>query len=649
VTERLFISIPGIVLLIFMAGCVTATKTTSEGLGDEISAAKPESAPVLIEAQQLYDEKRYAAALTSYIEIRRRLPDTPGLEALRAKILTAIEEERLQQTLHRNKLSEQQMVTEAMEKGELPDTYGARRFVRHVLTDHQRPPGPMQKVLETPVTIHLKQASLSGFITAVSQDRKINIIADTGLGQGKALDIEMDDVPLREVFDYISRNFDVRFYVGDKLIWATNAKAAKNAPFETRVYKLHKGIQYHDSDWDEAKDAKKSPSSERISISGSATELSNQKTYIENIVNKFVPVVEGAQLLFDPNTHALFARNTPDNLELIEDIITTLDVTPPQILIEARFVEVTVSDLRELGIDWILGSPLGVTRESVLNNGQWQRVNSTEISSGNLVNYSPYSSDSAGTSPLGPQGAFGQVRAGNPATANRGMNMTYSGILTQPMFQAVLHALDVSGKGRTLSVPRLTTLNNNPAKLRHGEDLRFFEEFQAQAFTLLDDNNKRYTVTALIPKGKPTLEEMGITLVAVPSVGADLQTISLLLSPAITSLEGFVSYQESSANIAGSSVVNIEQVVVKLPIISRREIQTKVVVASGETVVMGGLVDTVKQETKQSVPFLRAIPLLGKLFQRIDITEQKRNLLVFVTATVVSERGESVIATTANE
>ncbi len=647
-TKRLLPPVSSIMLALLLAGCVTSTQKPSETSTTTAPAAEPEIAPVLLDAQQLYEEKRYAAALTSYIEVRRRLPETLGLEAMRSKILTAMEEERLQQTLRRNELSEQQMATEAMEKSEVPETYGAQRFVRRVLKNHRRPAGPMQKVLETPVSIHLQQASLSGFIAAISQDSGINIIADTGLGKGKALDIELDDVPLSEVFDYVSRNFGVRFYVGDKMIWATDAKAAKSAPLETRVYQLHKGIQLHDSDWDDTKAAGKSPNSDRISISANATELATKKTYLESIITQFVPMTDGAQLYFDPNTHALFARNTPDNLELIEDIITTLDVTPPQVLIEARFVEVTVADLRELGIDWILGSPLGVTKESVLIDGQWQRVNKTQIDSGNVINYSPYTSDGDGAFPLGPQGAFGLVRDGNPSTADRGMNMTYRGILTQPMFQAILHALDVSGKGRTLSVPRVTTLNNNPAKLRHGEDLRFFEEFQAQAFTLLDQNNRRYSITALIPKGKPSLEELGITLVAVPSVGADLQTVSLLLSPAITSLEGFVSYQERNEG-EEDRFVNIEQVVVKLPIIARREIQTKVVVESGETVVMGGLVDTVKQETKQSIPILGSIPLLGKLFQRMDTTEQKRNLLVFVTATVVSERGETVVATTANE
>jgi hypothetical protein len=316
VTGRRSIPISGIIVALFLVGCVTGKAPAPDSANTPL-ASQPEIAPALLQAQQLYEENRFAAALTSYIEVRRRLPETPGLEAMRQKILTAIEEERVQQTVRRNKLSEQQMATEAMEKSEVPETYGAKLYVKRVLTTHRRPPGTMQKVLETPVTIHLQQASLSAFIAAVSQDSKINIVADANLGTGKALDIELDEVPLSDVFDYVSRNFDVRFYVGDKLIWATDAKTAKNAPLETRVYRLHKGIQLHDSDWDDAKAASKSPNSDRIAISASATELASTKTYLEEIITQFVPMSDGAQLLFDQNTHALFARNTPDNLELI--------------------------------------------------------------------------------------------------------------------------------------------------------------------------------------------------------------------------------------------------------------------------------------------------------------------------------------------
>ena len=188
-------------------------------------------------------------------------------------------------------------------------------------------------------------------------------------------------------------------------------------------------------------------------------------------------------------------------------------------------------------------------------------------------------------------------------------------------------------------------MNNNPAKLRNGEDLRYYEEFQAQAFQILDDNNKKTTLTALVPKGKPTLEELGITLVAVPSVGADLRTIQLIIQPTISRLEGFLSFQDSGVDGEGNEVIsNFRQVEVKLPIFSRREVQTKIIVESGETVVMGGLIDTVMQDTSRGVPFLSEIPLLGKLFGRKDATEENRNLLIFFTATVISERGISLVA-----
>ena len=138
-------------------------------------------------------------------------------------------------------------------------------------------------------------------------------------------------------------------------------------------------------------------------------------------------------------------------------------------------------------------------------------------------------------------------------------------------------------------------------------------------------------------------EELGITLVAVPSVGADMETISLLLTPTISQLVRFVSYQDERQVSPDPNAVNIDQVVVKLPVIARREVQTKVQVKSGETVVMGGLIDTVVQNTEHRVPILGSIPGIGQLFRRVDVTEERRNLLIFVTATVISDRGESLV------
>lgn len=593
---------------------------------------------VLQRAETLYHEGDFAAALIECVDIAHRDPMTPGLAEFRNRVMTALVEQRAKRAALRAETGRQAMSVETLEKRDLPDTYGMRKFVRGETAPLQTPAGAMDKALDTPVTMHLKAVELGTFVSALARDKNINIIADKAVGKGKAVDIDVDEVPLGEVLDYIARNMGVEFFIGKNVIWATEP-AKGHAPFETRVYRLRRGLQFHGGDW--AGDGKGKQPGRLANLTNEATELSEGATYVEEIIKRFVPAVQGADLHFDRNTHVLIVRNTRANLALIEQIISVLDVSPPQVSIEARFIQTSVSDLRELGIDWILNGPLVTSSRYVMRDGALTRVPETQIDGGDVVHYEPYSSGEEGPFPLGPQGPFAlRTEDGNRPTANQGLNLTFHGILTDPEFQAVLHALDISGKGQTLSVPRVTTVNNNPAKLRNGEDLRYFDEFQAQAFHLRDELNKAYTVTVLIPRGKPVIEETGITLLAVPSVGADMRTINLMLMPTISRVERWTSYQDITATDEQST---IRQVVVKLPVVSRKEVQTKVIVESGETVVLGGLIDTVTQDTVHKVPFLGDVPLLGKLFQRRDVTQHNQNLLIFVTAKVISERGETLV------
>lgn len=612
------------------------------------SSKTPEVTPTLqtnaaiAQVESLYGEGRYEEAIDLCIALSAQNPDMPGLNEWRNRVLSALADQRTERLASREDLNRNRAALDNMEKMDLPDTYGLRRFVEGLPSGSLNPDSPMRKVMEQPVTLSLKNAPLSSLIQALSLDDQINMIADHDVGQGQTLDIEVTDVPLREVLDYITRNYPVQFYIGERIIWVTSHDPKRTAPLETRIFRLRKGLMFHGLGWGPPpKD--QLTQSDISTLTRKATVPANEGTYLETIIEKFTPPVEGARLHVDFNTHTLFVRNTRDNLAVIADIVEALDVVPPQVLIEARFIEVSLSDLREIGIDWILGSPLTVSKKGVLGeDGTWTRQPRTVIDQGASISSTPYTSDGAGAFPLGPQGPFGLLRQGNPPTASQGLNLTYRGLLTEPMFTAVLHALEISGKGRTLSVPRVTTLNNNPAKLRDGDDLLYYEEFQAQAFALVDANNQKYTVTALIPKGTPKVAELGFTLVAVPSVGADLRTINLLLTPTISELLEFISYQDD-AQVEDEENQRIQQVVVKLPRIARREVQTKVVVDSGETVVMGGLIRTVSQDTVHRVPILGSLPIIGGLFRRTDVTEDRRNLLIFVTATVISERGESLV------
>jgi type IV pilus assembly protein PilQ len=620
------------------SGCV-APEVAEKASRPDVSQQEAEAR--LDTARKAFAAGDCQAALLICAELSYTKPGTPGLLPFRAQVLKTLRDQEALNVHASKAVDRRRMTMEALEATRLPGSYGRQGTTEALPEDRLSLESPMRKQLDMVLNLHLRDVTLSGFIEALSDNLGVRMIADQTLGADKRMTIEGKGLPLREVLAYASRNLGVEFHLGDQVIWVTAADAGE-MPLESRIYRLRQGIQMNATDWEPKPEEAKKSTSDIGLLTHKATVPSKEPTSIERILTTMVPEQPGSAMHFDRGTHTLFVRNSRKNLELIESIVQALDSTPPQILIEARFIEVVVDDLRELGIEWLLGSPWSVESKQVEVDGVMTEADKIVVSEAG-TRYSPYDVGEGGSHPLGPQGAFGLI--GSPATAAQGLNVTLEGILTDPLFEAVLHALEISGKGRTLSMPRVTTMNNNPAKLRSGSDLRFFEEFQAQAFSLVDANNQKYTVTALIPKGTPSIEELGITLVAVPSVGADRQGITLLLNPSISSLEGFVSYQDDSiAPIADHDKALIRQVVVKLPVFTRREVATKLTVQSGETVVMGGLIDSIEQDTVHKIPILGDIPVLGALFRRSAVTEQRRNLLIFVTATVISDRGESLLS-----
>ncbi|MDA3800346.1 MAG: hypothetical protein PF692_14875 [Kiritimatiellae bacterium] len=564
----------------------------------------------------LYNSAKYEEAMIDLIALKKTDPSIKGLDDLNTKVEQAIIEKRTLEAKNRSDASKKRMGLEVLNAENIPENYGLRTVIKTGIEAHTTKSSKMDKIINQSVSMHLTGADLTAIIDLLSNTTGVNIIADQNVGQGKKLDINIDDVPLIELLQYVSRNFNVEFYAGENVIWIT-AKDPKqeNAPLVTRIYKLHKGLQFHTSDWT------KTDKQDEPSLSFSATELADKPTYIEELITKFVPPINGSQFFLEKNTQTLYVKNTPENLKMIEEILTSLDKTPSQVLIEARFIEVNMTELAELGVDWYLNSPLGITTKNVMKNGEWVEADKTAIAAGNIVNFNDL------------------------ANQSQGLNLSFEGILTEPMFEAVIHALDQSGTAQTLSVPRVTTINNNPAKLRHGKDLLYYQEFEAKAFNLLDNNGNKYSTTAIMPKGKPMLSELGITLVAVPSVGADMNTISLLLTPTISELSDYNYYTTGSST--NGQDYTFGQVEVKLPTIERREIQTKVVVDSGETVVMGGLITSMTSKHTKKIPLLGDIPIIGKLFQSTSSTEVRKNLIIFVTATVLSAKGENVFTTTA--
>lgn len=144
-------------------------------------------------------------------------------------------------------------------------------------------------------------------------------------------------------------------------------------------------------------------------------------------------------------------------------------------------------------------------------------------------------------------------------------------------------------------------------------------------------------VSAIIPYTQQV--EIGPILDVVPYVLSDGYTINLTLIPSLTDFNGYDS-PPNIASVTGS--LNVVQLPVILPDFTLRQVITTVNVWDNQTVVIGGLISEQVNSTSDKVPILGDIPLLGNLFQSNSKSTTKKNLMIFVTATIVDPAGNRV-------
>jgi general secretion pathway protein D len=132
--------------------------------------------------------------------------------------------------------------------------------------------------------------------------------------------------------------------------------------------------------------------------------------------------------------------------------------------------------------------------------------------------------------------------------------------------------------------------------------------------------------------------EIGPVLDVIPCVLSDGYTINLTLIPSLTEFNGY----DTAPTIPGVNVANVVQVPTILPSFTVRQVVTTVNIWDNQTVVLGGLISAQVQSQKDKVPMLGDLPLVGRLFQSQSKVSVKKNLMIFVTATIVDPAGNRV-------
>jgi type IV pilus assembly protein PilQ len=188
-----------------------------------------------------------------------------------------------------------------------------------------------------------------------------------------------------------------------------------------------------------------------------------------------------------------------------------------------------------------------------------------------------------------------------------------------------------------LSEPRLTVLNNRPATISDGKVQYYYEQYQVKQTV-----QQYYTASSFVPEGKPTKITAGAELNVLASISGDGKSILLALNPRVNTDVQLVKYA-TLTDYTGGTNLPFQSFDINLPQYRTEELSTRVTVKSGDTVVMGGVLERQRSTIVESVPVLGDLPLVGFLFRRRTEIDTPRYLLIFVTATILTDSGEFLV------
>lgn len=482
----------------------------------------------------------------------------------------------------------------------VPESYGKKIEHPGFLTSPSVTEGPMAALLNRRISVKLDDVTLEQIIFTIGDKEKINFVADKTLPAfQKKLSVNFEQVKLREFLEYVGRNLEVSFQVGEDLVWIVDGKDPKSAKEETRLYRLREGFvmpaRFADDNpirtTVQNKEVTTTTVTEKLNLF--VPDLAPEKPAIEQAIVQFF---KGSKYLIDYERNLIVASGTRDQLEVLERLIEEFDRPIQQVLIEARFITVSEPAFMRLGVAWETG-------RNLLNQQKLENRDFTRLA---------------------------------PDQVALPIQETFTNILGRANLTATLTALDQSGESQTLSAPRLLLINNRPGRIADGKIQYYYEQY-----TVKQTAYERGTTSSLVPDGKPTKITSGVELDVVASIAGDGKSILLALNPKVSQDVQLVTFATiTDVNESGQPVSTFE---IKLPELRQQELATRVSVQSGETVVMGGVLERNQTTLVESVPVLGNLPLIGALFRRRTEVDAPRYLLIFVTASIVSETGEFML------
>lgn len=313
---------------------------------------------------------------------------------------------------------------------------------------------------------------------------------------------------------------------------------------------------------------------------------------------------------FDDRTNTLLINDTAEKITEVRQLIALLDRPVDQVLIESRIVIADETFGRELGARFGISGAYEDRDGNVISTG------GSSAATDNMLNEAMANRRQGRTSglpvgvPSAPGGgilvpSLGQRLNVNLPLTNAAGSFALAVLGQDYLLDLELSALSQEGKGEVVSSPRVITANQREAVIRQGDEIGFV-----------------------------TISGTGSNVAAIPNVQFKEVLLELKVTPTITQDQRvFLAMNVKKDELAGFIDTSIGSV----PQITKREINTAVLVQNGQTVVLGGVYEFSSRKDLTKVPFLGDVPALGNLFRSTTTTSNKAELLIFVTPKILDQ------------
>lgn len=390
---------------------------------------------------------------------------------------------------------------------------------------------------------------------------------------------------------------------------------------------------------------------------------------------------ESGTAFFSSATSTLTVRNTPANLDLVDQFVESIsNKVSKMVNITAKFIEVNQKNTDEFGFDWLIGAfdlssgvfmgggtagnraagPVGGTNWSFVPPGQGNTavpVGGSNLTTGGLR----FGDNAISNNAIDGLLTANTVAEGTPESSVTPAVFGVAGVFTDPQFQVVLRALNQKKGTDLLTAPQVTTRSGQRAKVEVIREFIYPTEFEPpeipQDFggggSLFGGGGTGqagggFPVTPTTPTAFET-RNTGVTLEVEPTLSNDGYTIDLTLAPEVVEFEGFINYgspiQTSAVDALGNpTTIILTENRIEQPVFSTRKLSTSVTIWDGMTLGIGGLIREDVQSVEDKVPIFGDIPYVGRLFRTKADQFFKKNLMMFVTVNVIDPSGQKVNA-----